>query len=158
MRKMKADFFTEGTISLPYNGVSKGKLAVYLKKIFKSLKLENISISIIICDNDYIKKINKKYRKKNKSTDVIAFSYRENPFPAVKLDSEPLGDIYISLEKADENAMVYEVSLIDEIKRLLVHGVLHLIGFDHEKSGKDEKIMRKKEEEILYTLTNTGLK
>lgn len=149
MMKMIIDFFTEGNISLPYKGITTRKLSIYLKKICKTLKLKNISIAIIICDNDYIKKINKKYRKKNKSTDVIAFSYRENPFPAVKLDSEPLGDLYISLEKAAENAMTYNVGLIEEVKRLLVHGVLHLIGYDHEKSGKDEKIMQKKEEEIL---------
>ena len=65
---------------------------------------------------------------------------------------ESIGDIYISLEKASENAKSYGIELIHEIKRLIVHGILHLIGFDHEKSAADERIMRNKEDEILEIL------
>ncbi|MFH0974417.1 MAG: rRNA maturation RNase YbeY [Spirochaetota bacterium] len=146
---MKIDIFTEGNISLPYLDITEKRIKKTVAAICKKLKLKSAVITIILCDNKYIKKINKDYRKKNEPTDVISFSYREIPFPAVKSGLEELGDIYISLEKASENAEKYEAAFADEITRLLIHGVLHLLGYDHERSDEDEKIMRAKEEEIL---------
>jgi probable rRNA maturation factor len=152
---MKIDLFTEGKISLPcrscseHKDISLQKIKSYANKIGSFLKLKNINLTIVICDNNYILKINKVYRKKNKPTDVIAFAYRENPFPDIKGGPETLGDIYISLEKASENAKAYETSLSEELRRLLAHGILHLIGYDHERSKKDKKIMEEKEEEIF---------
>jgi probable rRNA maturation factor len=143
------DLFTEGNLPLPYNSITAGFLKLYIKKICSFLKLKNIIITLIICDNEYIHNINKKYRKKNRPTDVISFPYRESPFPDIKQKTELLGDIYLSLEKALENSGIYKVSLKDETKRLLVHGVLHLIGYDHEKSKREAKIMTMKEAEIL---------
>jgi probable rRNA maturation factor len=154
---MEIDLFTEGNISLPYEGISLKKIKSFTKKICLYLKLKDISITIVICDNIYIQKINKDYRKKNKPTDVISFAYRENPFPDITSVGannysplqEILGDLYISLEKALENAKNYGVSFPEEIRRLIAHGILHLIGYDHERSRKDKKIMQEKEEEIF---------
>jgi probable rRNA maturation factor len=151
--KASIDLFSEGNIRLPYKGITSRIIHSYLKKICDSLNLKNTVITIIVCDNIYIHKINKNFRKKNKPTDVISFSYRENPFPDTKQKMEQLGDIYISLEKALENSIAYEASPADELKRLLIHGVLHLIGYDHEKSWKDAKIMTAKEAEIANAIS-----
>ena len=75
-------------------------------------------------------------------TDIIAFSYRENPFPKIDSKSEPLGDIYISLEKASENARIYEIAFENEVKRLIIHGVLHLTGYDHDNSNEEKKMKK----------------
>ncbi len=152
---MRIDLFTEGKISLPRlrnKDLSFKTIKSYAAGICSYLELGNIAITIIICDNSYIRKINRVYRKKDKSTDVIAFAYRENPFPKIKRGQETLGDIYISLEKASENAEGYGSGLSEELRRLIAHGILHLIGYDHEKSKKDKKMMEKKEEEISRIL------
>jgi probable rRNA maturation factor len=146
---MKIDLFIEGNIPLPYEGISLKKIKSFAKKICLYLKLKNITLTIIICDNNYIRKINKDYRKKNKPTDVISFAYRENPFPDINFGLETLGDLYISLEKASANAKTYGASLPEEVRRLIAHGILHLIGYDHERSRKDKKIMQEKEEELF---------
>jgi probable rRNA maturation factor len=80
---------------------------------------------------------------------VISFAYRDDLFPGINGEIEELGDIYISLEKASEQSLDYEVSLKDELKRLLVHGILHLIGYDHEISDKEDKRMRDMEDKIF---------
>ena len=147
----KVDIHSEG-ISLPFEKISKKNLKDIVISIFKILKIDNIETAIIVTDNEYIKNINNEYRKKNYPTDVISFAQRDVPFPSVQNNIENLGDIFISIEKAEEQSREYDVTLIDEMKRLLVHGILHLIGYDHEKSGEDEEIMHKKEDEILKNL------
>jgi probable rRNA maturation factor len=161
---MKIELFTEGKIFLPYEGVNLQNIKLFANKICTFLKLKNIILTIVICDNNYIKKINKDYRKKNKPTDVISFAYRENPFHIKSVGAnnysplqETLGDIYISLEKALENANAYGATFPEEMRRLIAHGILHLIGYDHERSRKDKKIMQDKEEEIFnYLATAPG--
>jgi probable rRNA maturation factor len=149
---MRIELFIEGNISLPsdrYKNISLKKIKSYANKICSFLNLKKIIITIVICDNKYIRKINRIYRKKDKSTDVIAFAYRENPVPNIKCGLEMLGDIYISLDKAAENAKAYGASFTEEIRRLIAHGILHLIGYDHERSKKDKRIMETKEKKIF---------
>lgn len=146
---MKIDLFTEGNVHLPVEGITLKKIKSVAEKTCSHLKLKDIILTIIICDNDYIQKINKDYRKKNKPTDVISFACRENPFPDITQVPELLGDIYISIEKASENAKAYGSILPEEMRRLVAHGILHLIGYDHEKSRKDKRIMEEKEEELF---------
>jgi probable rRNA maturation factor len=147
---MGIDIFTEET-SLPYAGISRRKLKAWLSRICAAESLGDSPVALILTGNEYIKKINKKYRGKNRPTDVISFAYREAPIPGVG-GPEPLGDIYLSLEKAAEQAERYGVSMEEEVKRLLVHGVLHLSGYDHERSKKDALAMKTREEEILGAL------
>lgn len=145
---MIIDIFAE-EITLPYHGITSKKLKQYLKKIFKALQYKKVSISLIVTDNTYIHHLNKKHRHRDYTTDVISFAYRENPFPINTFKREHLGDIYISLEKAVEQSLSYGVSLEEEVKRLVVHGVLHLVGYDHEKSEEEKKRMEEKEQDIL---------
>jgi probable rRNA maturation factor len=149
---MEIDIFCEGKISLPYKGITKKKINEYAEKICKYLKQKNKLITIIITDNNYIRKLNKKYRKKDYATDVISFSYDNDIFPNGNIKNKHLGDLYISLEKAFTQAGEYNADFHDEVKRLLAHGILHLMGFDHELSKLEEKKMRSEEENVLKAI------
>ena len=149
---MEIDIFCEGKISLPYKGITKIKLNGLVEKICGYLKLKNKFITIIITDNNYIRKINKILRKKDYATDIISFYYEDEPFPGENTGNDPLGDLYLSLEKAHTQADEYDSDFQNEVKRLLVHGILHLTGFDHEVSEEEEKKMRSKEEKVLKAI------
>ena len=126
----------------------------YLDEVIKyTLKSENAldsELDVIIVDNEYIHKINKEYRGVDRPTDVISFALEDEP--DIKLDHRILGDIYISIDKAREQANEYGHSLKRELCFLTVHGVLHLLGYDHMKSKKDEEIMFGKQDKILNDL------
>lgn len=123
----------------------------YMKKILKHAlkyeKLDNVYFNVIIVDNNYIHNLNKEYRKIDRETDVITFALED--FDKQKYnDTRILGDIYISIDKAIEQASSYNHSLIRELCFLSVHGFLHLLGYDHMIKS-DEEIMFKKQEMIL---------
>ena len=124
-----------------------------LEKTLKHLSLDfDPYISVTIVDNDYIHEINRTYRHKDLPTDVISFAFldgnpeRGNLFHSKKM--VVLGEIYISYQKAEEQAKEYGHSLERELKFLFVHGLLHLLGYDH-MNEKDEKIMFALQDEIL---------
>ena len=118
---------------------------------------ENFEISISFVDNQEIQSLNKQFRNIDKPTDVLSFpmlEFEDEPKdgPADRFEGErPLGDIVISVEKAIEQAEEYGHSKEREIAFLLVHGMLHLLGYDHE-DGKDEILMFKKQDDILNIL------
>ena len=126
------------------------ELAEVKKVIDYALKIEkinNVIFNIIIVDNNYIQKLNREYRKIDSPTDVISFALEDNDdinYSPIRL----LGDIYISLDKAKEQAKEYNHSLLRELSFLAVHGLLHLLGYDH-MNKEDEKIMFEKQERIL---------
>lgn len=143
------EIFTEGTASLESDKIDKNFFIEIGGIVFNHRKTDNVNVAIIITDNDKITKINKEFRGKNQSTDVISFAYRDEPFPANEGVVEELGDVYISIDKAREQAVEYGTTLPEELKRLTIHGLLHLLGYDHEKSDEDEKIMSVLEEELF---------
>lgn len=108
----------------------------------KHQKLDNLEFNIIIVDNEYIHNLNRDYRGIDRPTDVITFALEDNK-DFVTLDHRVLGDIYISLDKAIEQAKEYGHGLKREICFLAVHGFLHLLGYDH---------MKKEEEEVMFGL------
>jgi len=127
------------------------KETYYMKRILKhAIKhegLNKINFNVIIVDNCYIHNLNKEYRHIDRETDVITFAhedYEKDTFNNIRI----LGDIYISIDKAKEQANDYGHSLIRELCFLSVHGFLHLLGYDHMKKS-DEEIMFKKQEMIL---------
>ena len=120
----------------------------------KHMKVENPLLNIVIVDNKKIQEINKLYRNKDAVTDVISFAFEE--VPDVKYDDVRfLGEIYISYERCKEQAAEYGHSVKREFCYLAVHGLLHLLGYDHIKE-EDKKVMRALEEEILneYDITS----
>ncbi len=117
------------------------------KLTFKKLKVKNPMLSITIVDNKKIREINREYRNKDSETDVISFAFEESNdyvYPNMRF----LGEIYISIDKAKSQAEEYGHSLKRELCFLTVHGLLHLLGYDHIKD-EDRVVMRKLEEEIL---------
>lgn len=129
---------------------------VYLslvERTFKHLKLKcDPILSVSFVDNEFIHKMNKEYRNIDRPTDVISFAFldgEENRESILKTKGPvSLGDIYISIDKAKEQAIEYGHSLKRELSFLFVHGLLHLLGYDH-MNEKDEKIMFKLQDEIL---------
>ena len=119
-----------------------------LKKCLKMEKVKNARFNVILTDNKEIKEINAKYRNINKETDVLSFALEDEKEENTFLNKRILGDIYISVDKAKSQSKEYRHSLIRELSFLSVHGLLHLLGYDHIEK-EDEKIMFKKQELIL---------
>lgn len=113
-------------------------------------KVNNAILNVIIIDNERIHKINKEYRGIDRPTDVISFALEDDK-TFIKTDFRVLGDIYISIDKVYEQASTYNHSIRRELSFLTVHGILHLLGYDHMKQ-EDEIIMFKKQEDILNEL------
>lgn len=122
----------------------------YLKKVIKrTMKHENVKnayFSIIFVDADEIQNINKEYRGIDKVTDVISFAFEDNE--KIKSKIRVLGDIYICIPRMIEQAENYGHSIKRELSFLTVHGLLHLLGYDHMEK-EDEKVMFDLQERIL---------
>ena len=102
-------------------------------------------LNVIFTDDTYIHELNKKYRKKDKPTDVLSFSYIEETGIAI---NGLIGEIYISVPTAERQAPEYGNTLSDELKKLFVHGFLHIFGYDHE-TDEEYKEMSEVEKEML---------
>ena len=118
--------------------------------VFDTNKISNADISFIFCVDELLLDFKKKYFKKNHFTDVIAFNMNENNKKAIE------GEIYISLERALENSNIYNEPFEKEIIRLVIHGCLHLIGFD-DKNNLEKKIMTNMEDDFLSKINWEGL-
>ena len=121
-----------------------------IKKLLKygisKERLRNVEFNVIFTDNERIHEINKNYRNIDKVTDVITFALEDNL--DVVLKRRILEDIYISIDKAKEQAIDYGHSYLRELSFLAVHGFYHLLGYDH-MTEDEEKIMFGKQEELL---------
>ena len=135
------------------------ELKIIIHNILESLGSEKSVIGITLVDDETIRKLNKKYRNKDKPTDVLSF-YIEKEIMArcnVPPQNDLIGDVVISVETAIKQAKDYKHSFEKEIKILLIHSILHLFGYDHIK-GTQFSIMRKKEKEIFKLIEGLQLK
>ncbi len=124
-----------------------------LEKTFSLLKLKcDPILSVTFVDNEFIHKMNKEYRNVDRPTDVISFAFldgEDNRLSILKKKGPvSLGDIYISIDKAQEQAKEYGHPLERELSFLFVHGLLHLLGYDH-MTQEDEEIMFALQDKIL---------
>ena len=129
------------------------KLNDYINFVVKEQKLENAIFNIIFVTNEEIHKINKQYRNVDRVTDVISFALEDNK--DIELDNiRVLGDIYIAIDVAYNQAIEYGHSRQREVSFLATHGILHLLGYDHMEEA-EEKVMFKLQEELLtkYNIT-----
>ncbi|CAL5440681.1 unnamed protein product [Camellia sinensis] len=110
---------------------------------------DTVELSVLLCNDEFIRKLNKEWRDEDHATDVLSMSQH---VPELKLPILMLGDIVISVETAARQAEERGHTLIDEIRILLVHGLLHLLGFDHEISDEAEAEMEEEEELLLKSL------
>ncbi|MBI3221003.1 MAG: rRNA maturation RNase YbeY [Bacteroidetes bacterium] len=113
----------------------------WIKRIAQKEKREVRDVSYIFCSDVYLLELNQQYLNHNTLTDIITFDYSEG---AKQLE----GEIYISIDRVKENAEKFKVSFQDELDRVMIHGVLHLIGYKDKKPA-DKALMRKKEEASL---------
>ena len=123
------------------------KLQIYMEFVVKKLKIKKGIFNIIFVTNEEIHKINKEYRKVDRVTDVISFALEDNKDIEYK-DFRLLGDIYIAIDVAYEQAIEYNHSRERAVCFLATHGLLHLLGYDH-MTEEEEKEMFGKQEELL---------
>lgn len=126
--------------------------------ILATLKYEEFpfdaEVSVTFADNEYIHGLNKEYRGVDKHTDVLSFPMYDGEFPYAECEHGcTLGDIVISLERAEEQAREIGHDLVKEVAFLAIHSTLHLLGYDHEKSPEADEEQCRRQREILATLT-----
>jgi probable rRNA maturation factor len=114
--------------------------ASWLSEVILSENKQEGEINYIFCDDGYLLEINRQYLDHDTLTDIISFDYSER--------NTLQGDIFISVERVMDNAKDFNVSFDEELKRVLVHGILHYCGYK-DKSEADEQLMRQKEEEKI---------
>ena len=115
---------------------NKRKIKNWLKDTIVNEKKKVGDINYIFCSKQYLKKMNNDYLSKNYETDVISFDFSN--------DNKISGDIYISSETVKKNSIIFNVCFNNELKRVMVHGLLHLLNYN-DKSKQELKIMREKE-------------
>jgi probable rRNA maturation factor len=106
------------------------------------LQLEKAELSVVLSGDEQIRALNKSYRGKDRPTDVLAFPMREGDFGRfhAALPSRLLGDVIVSVPTAKRQARAAKRELLDETTMLVAHGLLHLLGWDHETAAKDKKM------------------
>lgn len=117
----------------------------WLKTVINSEGKKTGDIQYIFCNDKYLYEINKVYLKHDTFTDIITFSTTNN-------EEVISGEIYISIDRVAENSKTHSASFNDELSRVIVHGVLHLIGYD-DHSDSEKKLMRSKEDYYLHLQT-----
>ncbi len=118
------------------------------KEVFSKVGYNcKVEVSLLLTSDEIIKELNNQYRNKDKPTDVLSFPME---------DKLMLGDIAISIDTAKKQAEEREIALEREVAFLFIHGLLHLLGYDHETSIEDEKEMFELQENILKDLVDKG--
>jgi len=140
--------------NLTTSSVDKDFFKKTAQKVLKNESALPFTLSIVLVGSVRIKKLNKKYRKKNRVTDVLAFG-QEQKFPALPKRELELGEIVICLQEVKKNAKRFNSTFKKELTRVLIHGILHLLGYDHEKSKREAKEMEGKEEYYLSKVLTT---
>lgn len=129
----------------------------FVEKVLAKLKIDNWELSILFCNDEFIADLNKQYRNVEGATDVLSFEQGDEYVDENDFVWFSAGDIVISLETLQTNCTSFNVTPNEELKRLLVHGVLHLNGMDHSDNSPEqemlvfqEKILLELAEEIVY--------
>ena len=125
-----------------------------VSRILKILNCAGKEISISFTDDEKIKKLNKQYLGRNKPTNVLSFSLQEGEYG--NINPQTLGDVVISVETAQKDAVNGKLTFEQEIDFLIIHGILHLLGYNHENTTAEEtkKMIRKEKE--LFNKINCG--
>ena len=133
-----AIFIHSEGVSIP--NLNKSKIKSWIQKIIEIEGYVLGEVNIIFVNNEYLLNINKQFLSHDYYTDIITFDYCE--------DKKISGDLFLSIEMIEENALKLKIPFLDEINRVVIHGALHLMGFT-DKTESDTKIMRDKEDKCL---------
>jgi len=122
-----------------------------LKKLLRLVDCRDKELSLLVVDDAVIQEINARYLGRNYPTNVISFAFAEGEFSGI--NPQILGDIVISAETALRDADSGNLPLSDEMDFLIIHGLLHLLGYNHETdNGEERERMQKKEQELFFLL------
>ena len=133
--------------------VNQQKTVKLLRKALHLLGLQKAELSILFVNDRTIKLLNRTFRGVDKTTDVLSFPQQlRTPSSELRTPNFILGDIVINLQRAKRQAIEQGITLNEELKRLTIHGLLHLLGYDHEKSRYQKDKMESKERELLKDL------
>jgi probable rRNA maturation factor len=128
--------------------IDQPRLARLAQAILSAVDEASATLSVVLIGDRAMQGLNRRYRKQNRTTDVLAFSMREGPGPSSQL----IGDVVISVPTAAKQAGHLGRSLDEELTTLLVHGILHLCGYDHERSAREARRMQGRERFVLRRL------
>lgn len=134
-------FFSE---DIDFELIDESNYISWLQKVVESENKISGELSFVFCDDEYLHKINLQYLNHDTYTDIITFDYTESGVIA--------GDIFISIDRVKENALLYNKPFKNELSRVIVHGVLHLAGYK-DKSEEESTLMRSKEDFYLNLLS-----
>jgi len=146
---MNRVFFSSEEVPLP---PWTGAAGIFIRAALRKLNLRNWELSVLFCGNKYIKSLNAQYRNKDEATDVLSFPLGETD----PLGHYLAGDIVVSLDALEENSRYFNVTKDEELRRLLIHGILHLAGADHA-TNKDKEPMLREQEALLAGLAEKVL-
>lgn len=122
------------------------KLAAFAEKVIASLGRDGWDLSLLLCDDATIRDLNSRFRDKDEATDVLSFALGEHTTDEELGQRWSAGDIAISLDTLAANASYFGVSQDEELRRLVLHGILHLDGMDHEDNDPSRPMLRLQEE------------
>ncbi|WP_151060638.1 rRNA maturation RNase YbeY [Borreliella turdi] len=124
----------------------------FILSVLNTLFISDFELSVILCDNVYIQKLNNKFRNKNEPTDVLSFNYNDNEVNEDFVDNinyKIQGDIIISFEYLKFSAQEFNVEIYEELQRVTIHGILHLMGYKHETNDFQKENMLILQESVL---------
>jgi len=134
--------------------IDKRKIRIKVTRLLELMDCANKEISITLVDDETIQRINKQYLSKDRPTNVISFSLQEGEYGDI--NPEILGDVVISVDTAQDDAEKGNLSFDEEILFLIIHGLLHLLGYNHENTSKANALrMKQKEKELFQLLTHS---
>ena len=133
--------------------ISSRRLKQVALVLLRLAKREDAELSLALIGNAEMQKLNARYRHKDYCTDVLSFPAAKN----LPMQAPMLGDVIISVDKAREQAQEHRHTLDREIVTLLIHGIVHLLGYDHERSAREARIMVRLENKMVRRLCDLGL-
>ena len=122
----------------PHEGIARPEILRRIRAMIRLLQLDKAEVSFVLTDDKRVHQLNKIYRGKDRPTDVLAFAMHEGEFGA--LAGHVLGDVIVSVPTARKQARSRRIPVLEEVTVLLAHGLLHLLGWDHETAAKDRRM------------------
>ena len=129
--------------SIEFSLDNEDRIRQWINQVIQNANCTLIQLSYIFCSDEYLHQINVEYLQHDTYTDIITFPYQEAP--------QIEGDLFISIDRVRENAQTFKASFLEELQRVMIHGVLHLCG-QGDKTDEEQKVMRQKEAWALEIL------
>lgn len=151
---LKRKIIMSNSISVSFNDEPPGsidpvRVENFISEVLNDLNLKNWDISLLFCDDAFIQNLNKQYRDIDSPTDVLSFEQGDEYFDDAGETRFIAGDIVISLDSLRFNAEEFNVEINEELKRLIVHGILHLNGMDHSDNSPEQEMLKFQEELLM---------